>query len=97
MKVEQEQIHIKLKSKIEKLVSAYEMLKKEKEDLLAKKENLESLLKEKEQILKEFEGKYNQQQLAKAVIASSGDAHDAKLKVNRIVREIDQCIALLNR
>jgi len=55
------------------------------------------LLKEKEQLLGEIEGKYNQQQLAKAVLASSGDNHDAKIKVNRIVREIDQCIALLNR
>jgi len=97
MKVEQEQIHSKLRSKIEKLISAYEMLKKENENLLAKKESLEGILKEKEQTLMELESKYNQQQLAKAVIASSGDTHDAKLKVNRIVREIDQCIALLNR
>lgn len=97
MQVEQEYILKKFRTNIELLISAYEMLKKENESLLAKQENLENLLKEKEQLLGEIEGKYNQQQLAKAVLASSGDNHDAKIKVNRIVREIDQCIALLNR
>jgi len=28
---------------------------------------------------------------------NSEDSHQAKLKINRIVREIDKCIALLNR
>ncbi len=97
MQVEQEYILKKFRTNIELLISAYEMLKKENESLLAKQENLENLLKEKDQFLGEIEGKYNQQQLAKAVLASSGDNHDAKIKVNRIVREIDQCIALLNR
>lgn len=97
MQVEQENILKKFRTNIELLISAYEMLKKENESLLAKQENLENLLKEKDQFLGEIEGKYNQQQLAKAVLASSGDNHDAKIKVNRIVREIDQCIALLNR
>ncbi|HNV82088.1 MAG: hypothetical protein WBI34_00035 [Tenuifilaceae bacterium] len=97
MQVEQEYILKKFRTNIELLISAYETLKKENESLLAKQENLENLLKEKEQLLGEIEGKYNQQQLAKAVLASSGDNHDAKIKVNRIVREIDQCIALLNR
>ena len=97
MQVEQEYILKKFRTNIELLISAYETLKKENESLLAKQENLENLLKEKEQRLGEIEGKYNQQQLAKAVLASSGDNHDAKIKVNMIVREIDQCIALLNR
>ena len=41
--------------------------------------------------------KYNKLKLAKRLLASSGDSHDAKIKINRIVREIDKCVALLNR
>ena len=40
---------------------------------------------------------WNKLKLAKTMVASSHDVHDAKLKVNRMVREIDKCIALLNR
>ena len=35
--------------------------------------------------------------IAKALIGSEEDSHEAKQKINRIVREIDKCIALLNR
>jgi hypothetical protein len=97
MSVDQKLVHTKLKLKIEKLISAYELLKEENDNLLEQKASLNSLLKEKEQVLSALEKKYNQQQLAKAVMASSENVHDAKLKVSRIVREIDQCIALLNR
>ena len=47
--------------------------------------------------LKEIEEKYNKLKISKALITSSEDVHDAKLRVNRMVREIDKCIALLNK
>ena len=47
--------------------------------------------------LNDLEEKYNKLKISKALIVSSNDVHDAKLKVNRMVREIDKCIALLNR
>jgi site-specific DNA-adenine methylase len=97
MTEEQKSIHVKLRSKIEELVSAYEKLKEENLKLATQKASLESVLYERELAFLELDKKYNQQQLAKAFVASSDDAHDAKIKVNRIVREIDQCIALLNR
>ncbi len=97
MNVEQISVHISLKRKIDELISAYEKQKEQNHSLLAKVNNLEGLIQEKERALQELESKYNQQQLGKAVLASSGNSHDAKLMVSKIVREIDQCIALLNR
>lgn len=97
MSVEQNTIHTGLKAKIKELISAYEKLKEENLKLSEQKATLENVLQERELAFLELDRKYNQQQLAKAFIASSEDAHDAKIKVNRIVREIDQCIALLNR
>jgi hypothetical protein len=97
MTQEQKSIHIRLKAKIEELVFAYEKLKEENLKLSSQKANLENVLQERELAYLELDRKYNQQQLAKAFAASSDDSHDAKIKVNRIVREIDHCIALLNR
>jgi hypothetical protein len=97
MNVEQHSIHSSLKIKIQELMSAYDKLKEENLKLGKQKANLEDILQEREIAYLELDKKYNQQQLVKAFAASSEDAHDAKIKVNRIVREIDQCIALLNR
>jgi hypothetical protein len=65
-------------------------LKKEISNLLA---HIEVKDKENEQLTK----KYESLKLAKTIAASSSDAHDAKVKLNRIVREIDKCISLLNK
>ncbi|MEN8119631.1 MAG: hypothetical protein ABFS35_04770 [Bacteroidota bacterium] len=40
---------------------------------------------------------YESLKMAKTIAASSGDSHDAKIKINRLVREIDKCISLLNK
>jgi len=65
-------------------------LKEEINKLLS---HIETKDKENEQLTK----KYESLKLAKTIAASSSDAHDAKVKLNRIVREIDKCISLLNK
>jgi len=34
---------------------------------------------------------------AKSLLGGDENSHEAKIKINRLVREIDKCIALLNR
>jgi len=42
--------------------------------------------------------KYENLRLAGAILAESdGNSNEARQRLNRIIREIDQCIALLNR
>ena len=86
-----------LKEKIKRFISLYEKLKDENSSLA--KENSELINKniEKDNIIKELEEKYETLKIAKTVAGSTDSSHDAKIKVNRIVREIDKCIALLNR
>ncbi|MDD2634608.1 MAG: hypothetical protein PHW82_03825 [Bacteroidales bacterium] len=45
---------------------------------------------------KEIDNKYENLKLAKAINSEVGDS-EAKIKLNRIIREIDNCIALLNK
>jgi hypothetical protein len=86
-----------LKGQITKLISLYQKSKQEKEFLIHEKlelmEKFEILKNERE----ELNHQYNTLKLAKTFAANSGDSQEAKVKINRIVREIDKCIALLNR
>ncbi len=34
---------------------------------------------------------------AKSLVGGNEDSHEAKIKINRLVREIDKCISLLNK
>ena len=86
-----------LESKIQKLVDIYEKEKSAKEQLSRERSDLQEQVKMEKERLKEIEEKYNKLKISKALIATSEDVHDAKLRVNRMVREIDKCIALLNK
>jgi hypothetical protein len=54
-------------------------------------------IEQKEKENKQLENKFESLKLAKIIATSSTDAHDAKIKLNRLVREIDRCISLLNK
>lgn len=86
-----------LREKIEKLINLYEQAKADNVELNSKNETLLKKLEEKEQEIESVQIKYENLRLAKTVSASSEDSHEAKIKINRIVREIDKCIALLNK
>ena len=74
----------------------YEESRSHNEMLLQENENLNHALKQKEKELADLKEKYSHMKAAKS-IASVESPHDAKIKINRIVREIDKCIALLNK
>ena len=86
-----------LQLRIRQVVELYQKERIENEQLKKKSIELEEKLKFDDNRLNDLEEKYNKLKISKALIASSNDVHDAKLKVNRMVREIDKCIALLNR
>jgi len=97
MAVEQGVILDHLKNKVQKVFNLYERLKTQNAALLKEKNELEKKLKDKESEIEFLKNKHNKLKIAKSILASSGDKHDARIKINRIVREIDNCIALLNK
>jgi hypothetical protein len=86
-----------LKSKVKRVVELYEKEKEKNGLLIKEKQELTDSYRIAETKMKDLNNKYNKLKLAKIIVASSNDMHDAKLKVNRMLREIDRCIALLNR
>jgi chromosome segregation ATPase len=86
-----------LNRKIDELIKSYKTLKEQNSDLKARAEALERELEEREATLKELEKKYDRIKLTGALMGDGGNATEAKRKINDLVREIDKCIALLDR
>ena len=93
----QEELIAALKTNIAGLKAKFEK-EQAKTIILGKEvEELDKRLKAKETSYLQLEAKYNTLKVARSLVGNTEDAHQAKLKVNSVVREIDKCIALLNR
>ena len=84
-----------LQEKIMLLKTHYTSLKAHYESLQVDYEAVKKELEHKNNIHKELETKYNNLELAKAVSDSSGEQSVARKQIEEIIREIDNCIALM--
>jgi FtsZ-binding cell division protein ZapB len=90
-------IIVELQNKINALIDRYKILKEEVKILNDKNEKLVSELDEANANYRELEEKYNNLKLSGSLLAETGNPGEAKKRISQIVREIDKCIALLNR
>lgn len=97
MNNQKEEIIGELREKVHEIVTVYERVRLENENLIRENRSLNEIIRSKQKELSNFEKKLNTLKIAKSVVMTAEDKHEAKLKVNRIVREIDKCIALLNK
>jgi len=85
------------KGKLDKLINLHLRMKREKqllsEQQMQFKEQIRLLTLQNEELVK----KQEELKFAKTLLGADEDPHEAKIKINRIVREIDKCIALLNK
>ena len=88
---------LEFKLKVKQMIAKHENLKQEKEQLRGKIESLEETVNYLRQENSLLEQKYENVKLAKMLVASDDDNKDAKGKIQKLVREIDKCIALLNK
>lgn len=86
-----------LREKIEKLVSMHSRLKKEKGVLEKERSRLLEKNMEQREKISELEQRVKVLEISKSIADVSGGTKMAKLRVNRLLREIDSCIALMNK
>lgn len=86
-----------LKANTVQLFSIFEQLEKEKKQLeeiiLSLKHDVDKLMQEKTDLSQTHE----QLKVASQILTSEGETREAKQRINKLVREIDKCIALLNK
>ena len=88
---------LEFKLKVKQMIAKHENLKQEKDQLHGKIESLEETINYLRQENSLLEQKYENVKLAKMLVASDDDNKDAKNRIQKLVREIDKCIALLNK
>jgi flagellar biosynthesis/type III secretory pathway chaperone len=86
-----------LEMKINKLISLYTVTKQEKVIIVNENANLKNELAEKQEVVKELEEKIKVIKISSLVSSNDEDKKKTKQKINEYVREIDRCIALLNK
>jgi len=86
-----------LNKKLDELFDRYNDLKSECANLRNANENLERRIREREARIKELEIKYERIKLSGALLGEGENVVEARKKINELVREIDRCVALLNR
>jgi chromosome segregation ATPase len=86
-----------LNRKLDELLMKYNSLKTECSNLKTGNEALKYQLQERDAGIKELEIKYERIKLSGALLGEGESASEAKKKINELVREIDRCVALLNR
>jgi len=80
-----------------KLIEKYTQLKAEKKDLLQDNDALNAQLQEKQKQVVALQDKVKLMNISKSVDVSKQEVKETRLKINEYVREIDKCIALLNK
>jgi predicted nucleic acid-binding Zn-ribbon protein len=88
---------IVLNRKLDELFDRYNTIKVELAELKNGNELLKERLHEREIKIKELETKYERIKLSGALMGEGENALEAKKKITELVREIDRCVALLNR
>jgi predicted nucleic acid-binding Zn-ribbon protein len=86
-----------LNRKLDELLDRYNNLKREVEELKDGNKVLQTVLQDREEKVKELETKYERIKLSGALLGEGENGIEAKKKITELVREIDRCVALLNR
>ena len=83
--------------KLGKLIAKYHQVKQEKLILQQENEDFVAGLELKEIEILNLQEKVKLMNISKSVDASKQEVKETRLKINEYVREIDKCIALLNK
>ncbi|HPF03378.1 MAG TPA: hypothetical protein PLV06_02665 [Bacteroidales bacterium] len=86
-----------LNKKLDELFYRYNNLRAGFDDLKAANEKLQRQLQERDARIRELENNYERVKLSGALLGEGENAVEARRKINELVREIDRCVALLNR
>ena len=92
----EQDLAIRLTSKVEELISRYETLDRENADIKARLLRYETEASKKDSKIKDLEKQISDLRLKEAFLGTAGDRTRAKRTVARLIKEIDACVSLLD-
>lgn len=87
----------RLQNKVERLVAKHQSLKELNQQLEKQLKQLGKQLKQQQESVQELEDKNKILKLSASLHGEEQDTKATRNKINELVREIDKCIALLNK
>ena len=86
-----------IEAKLLNLINNFNKIQKENSDLQKNNYALNERLQEKERLIANLQDKVKLMNISRSVDSDSEDVKATRLKINEYIREIDRCIALLNK
>ncbi len=86
-----------LERKMKLLINDYQQAKKEVEQLQSENNSLKSAAQEKEEQINSFQNTIKIGKIVGSIDAEESSSSDLKNRVDEYIREIDKCIAHLNK
>ena len=83
--------------KLAKLITKFKQIKLENSNLHRDNDALNAKIKDQEKKIFDLQDKVKLMNITKSVDRNQEDVKSTRLKINEYVREIDKCIALLNK
>jgi predicted nucleic acid-binding Zn-ribbon protein len=93
-----EAVIAEIEAKVEKMINLHEAVKKQNADLSGLVQKLQQTVDEQKSRISELEENLKITNLAKSLTGLSDEGKSvAKQRINELVKEIDKCLAQLNR
>ena len=83
-------------AKVRNLLASYVALQRENTDLYEELDKKEEEIRSLQEQAQQYKKDYNNLKLAKMIEISDTDIKDAKQRITNLVREVNNCINLLN-
>lgn len=96
MTAEERQSMKKFEAKVRQVIAQFRVLKQENADLYAELEGKDEEIKSLKAELAQSQADYNNLKLARMIEISDSDVKESKMKITRLVREINKCISMLS-
>jgi chromosome segregation ATPase len=91
-----EEIVDSLENKISKILHKQEVLKQTNQRLLEELQQYQQQVLSLQEEISSWAEKYESLKIANSILGSDEDKRDTKLKINTLIREIDNCITQLS-
>jgi hypothetical protein len=85
------------KERLDQMIGLHQKMKAERQILKEEKIRLEEQVNLLTISNQDLSKRVEDLKFAKSLVGGNEDSHEAKIKINRLVREIDKCISLLNK
>ena len=85
-----------IEARIRKLIDDHKRLSESCAELTAQRDNLKAENRTLQERIRELDGELSRMQLTEGLAGESRNREKARARVNRLMREVDKCITLLN-